>query len=227
MTILCIETSTQTCSVAICRDGHVVEGRIEQANANHARLAPLFVDQLLKAHPYIDAVALSSGPGSYTGLRIGTSLAKGLAYGKQIPLLAINTLSVLCASASAHAQINKGMLCPMIDARRMEIYTTITTQEENITIKEEDIHAQVVEDDSWLPKDDEIYYFGDGAAKCQALLTNPRFHYIPDIVPDARYMGHLTEQAYQRNPKGEDVAYFEPFYLKQFVAAPSHIKGLK
>ena len=224
MTILCIETSTSTCSAAICQDGVAVAWRIEREQANHARTAPLMVEELLKAYPTIDAVALSGGPGSYTGLRIGTSLAKGLCYGRNIPLLAIDTLSIICASALAQAHVGEGLLCPMTDARRMEIYTNLYDLE---LAPQGEVHAQIVEDGSWLPEKGDIYYFGDGASKCQAILADPRYHYIDGIVPDARYMGVLAEEVYKKNPKGEDVAYYEPFYLKQFVAAPSHVKGLK
>lgn len=224
MTILCIETSTSTCSVSVCRDGVAVDSRIELEQANHARVAPLFVEELLAGYPSIDAVALSCGPGSYTGLRIGTSLAKGLCYGRGIPLVAVDTLQVLCASAMAQTDIQKGVLCPMTDARRMEIYTNIY----DLQLRPQgEIRAQVVEGSEWLPEGEEVYYFGDGAAKCVPLLNAGRFHYIAGIVPDAKYMGALAEEALHTKPQGENIAYYEPFYLKQFVAAPSHIKGLK
>ena len=183
MTILCIETSTSTCSVSVCRDGVAVDSRIELEQANHARVAPLFVEELLAGYPSIDAVALSCGPGSYTGLRIGTSLAKGLCYGRGIPLVAVDPLQVLCASAMAQTDIQKGVLCPMTDARRMEIYTNIY----DLQLRPQgEIRAQVVEGPEWLPEGEEVYYFGDGAAKCVPLLNAGRFHYIAGIVPDAK-----------------------------------------
>jgi tRNA threonylcarbamoyladenosine biosynthesis protein TsaB len=190
------------------------------------------VDELLaeltRKGLHVEAVALSAGPGSYTGLRIGTSLAKGLCYGLQVPLLPIDTLQILCASAVAHAHVEDGLLCPMIDARRMEVYTRLYDAE--LQPKGE-TRAVVVETAESLVENDElksrkVYYFGDGAEKCQAVLTQPNMHYIAGIVPDAQYMGLLAEKMLADGFEGTDVAYYEPFYLKQFVAAPSHVKGL-
>ncbi|MBR3407604.1 MAG: tRNA (adenosine(37)-N6)-threonylcarbamoyltransferase complex dimerization subunit type 1 TsaB [Paludibacteraceae bacterium] len=232
MTILCIETSTQVCSAAICIGGVPTDRRISIGETNHAQLLPRYVDELLaeltRKGLHVEAVALSAGPGSYTGLRIGTSLAKGLCYGLQVPLLPIDTLKILCASAAAHAHVEDGLLCPMIDARRMEVYTRLYDAE--LQPKGE-TRAVVVETAESLVENDElksrkVYYFGDGAEKCQAVLTQPNMHYIAGIVPDAQYMGLLAEKMLADGFEGADVAYYEPFYLKQFVAAPSHVKGL-
>ena len=232
MTILCIETSTQVCSAAICIGGMPTDLRISIGETNHAQLLPRYVDELLgeltRKGLRIEAVALSAGPGSYTGLRIGTSLAKGLCYGLQVPLLPIDTLQILCASAAAHAHIEDGLLCPMIDARRMEVYTRL--YDADLQPKGETRAVVVESEDSLMGEEagkKPVYYFGDGAEKCQTVLTQPKMHYIAGIVPDAQYMGLLAEQMLAEGFRGADVAYYEPFYLKQFVAAPSHVKGLK
>jgi tRNA threonylcarbamoyladenosine biosynthesis protein TsaB len=232
MTILCIETSTQVCSAAICIGGMPTDLRISIGETNHAQLLPRYVDELLgeltRKGLRIEAVALSAGPGSYTGLRIGTSLAKGLCYGLQVPLLPIDTLQILCASAAAHAHIEDGLLCPMIDARRMEVYTRL--YDADLQPKGETRAVVVESEDSLMGEEagkKPVYYFGDGAEKCQTVLTQPNMHYIAGIVPDAQYMGLLAEQMLAEGFRGADVAYYEPFYLKQFVAAPSHVKGLR
>ena len=262
MTILCIETSTSVCSAAICRDGVVSEQLISREGGNHAKLLPVFIDQLLNhtndlsrlasdisptiarqaangsttANPAIDAVALSEGPGSYTGLRIGTSTAKGLCYGLNVPLVAVPTLQILSAAALAQSAITNHpsplLLCPMIDARRMEVYTALYGTD---LARLSEVKAVVVDGKASLlipndpsPITNPLYYFGDGAAKCQAVLTAPECQYIPDIVPEAQYMGALAEQllANGKGFSGNDLAYYEPFYLKEFVAAQSHLKGL-
>lgn len=218
MTILCIETSTSVCSAAICQDGKPLEQCISLEGGNHAKLLPEYIDELLvyarKHNISIDAVALSEGPGSYTGLRIGTSTAKGLCYGLDIPLIPIPTLEVLKEASG----LKEGCLVPMIDARRMEVYTTG---------EDGKARAVVVESEQSLTADKEtdFYYFGDGAAKCQSVLTRPNWHYLPDIVPQAQYMGVLAEQI--TNGQSVDIAYYEPYYLKEFIAAQSHVKGLK
>jgi tRNA threonylcarbamoyladenosine biosynthesis protein TsaB len=206
--------------------------RISIGETNHAQLLPRYVDELLgeltRKGLRIEAVALSAGPGSYTGLRIGTSLAKGLGYGLQVPLLPIDTLQILCASAAAHAHIEDGLLCPMIDARRMEVYTRL--YDADLQPKGETRAVVVESEDSLMGEEagkKPVYYFGDGAEKCQTVLTQPNMHYIAGIVPDAQYMGLLAEQMLAEGFRGADVAYYEPFYLKQFVAAPSHVKGLR
>lgn len=226
MTILCIETSTSICSAAICIDGKPAEQCICSEGSNHARLLPRYIEQLLQSAQHngwtIDAVAVSEGPGSYTGLRIGTSTAKGLCYGLHIPLIPIPTLQIIAAAAVDSIADTKALLCPMIDARRMEVYTASYTHSLQSTTP---VQAAIV-DEHFAQQSLEapIYYFGDGAAKCQSLLT--QWHFIPDIVPQAQYMGVLAEKA-EKHITGAEIAYFEPFYLKEFVAAQSHVKGLK
>jgi tRNA threonylcarbamoyladenosine biosynthesis protein TsaB len=169
----------------------------------------------------IDAVALSEGPGSYTGLRIGTATAKGLCYGLDIPLIPVPTLEVLKKASG----VEKGILIPMIDARRMEVYTSVMVNGE--WMNGERAKAVVVEnEESLLNTEETVYYFGDGAAKCQQVLAQPNWHYIPDIVPQAQYVCALAE-ASDRRYQASGLAYYEPYYLKEFIAAPSHVKGLK
>jgi tRNA threonylcarbamoyladenosine biosynthesis protein TsaB len=241
MTILCIETSTSVCSAAVCRDGLPAEQCICREGSNHARLLPCYVEQLLqfvRQHNWtLDAVALSEGPGSYTGLRIGTSTAKGLCYGLNVPLIPLPTLEVLCEAArkqavNQHLEISNGILCPMIDARRMEVYTALyssgryaesTEQTRAVVVENEE---SVIAGNQETIADSQVYYFGDGAAKCQNVLTRPEWHYIPDIVPEAQYMGQLAEQAGRQKLTANQIAYYEPYYLKEFIAAQSHVKGL-
>lgn len=231
MTILSIETSTNCCSAAIAINGHTVANRETLAGANHASDLPLFIQSLLdeaKSQNWtLDAVALSQGPGSYTGLRIGASLAKGLCYGLNIPLIPIDTLQLLCAAASTllpSSLTSTPILCPMLDARRMEVYTAFYT---TALEKTKDVEAKIIDQDSFAQELSEhtIYFFGNGADKCKTTITSTNAHFIDNILPQAKYMGALAEEAHQLDIK--QVAYYEPFYLKEFVAAPSHIKGLE
>ena len=230
MTILCIETSTSCCSASICQDGVALASRANLSGANHASELPVFIEQLLseaRANQWhIDAVALSQGPGSYTGLRIGTSVAKGLCYGMNIPLIPLDTLQILCATLLHNTTpVTSALLSPMLDARRMEVYTAMydPTTLQPIT----QVVAKVIDEQSFAEelKDKHIYFFGNGAEKCQSIITSPNAHFIADIVPQAQYMGALAEQAISLDVK--QMAYYEPFYLKDFVPAPSHIKGLQ
>jgi tRNA threonylcarbamoyladenosine biosynthesis protein TsaB len=237
MTILCIETSTSVCSAAICKDGEPIKQCVHYEGSNHARLLPLYIEDLLQYVREngltIDAVALSEGPGSYTGLRIGTSTAKGICYGLNIPLIPVPTLDILCEAAREkvsciHAQLqtaDPAVLVPMIDARRMEVYTK-ELRDKGQSTKENNARAVVVENEESLSCiNAQCYYFGDGAEKCSRVFTKPNWHYIAGIVPEARYMGALVEN--KKIISGADLAYYEPFYLKEFIAAPSHVKGLK
>lgn len=228
MTILCIETSTNCCSAAIAINGESKAIRANLTGANHASELPLFVEELMneaRANSWtIDAVALSQGPGSYTGLRIGASLAKGLCYGLNIPLIPVDTLQILCKAALAQQLPQDAVLCPMLDARRMEVYTSIYTRE---CARMRDIEAKIIDEHAFEAElaEQAICFFGNGAAKCKELIQSPNAYFIDDILPQAQYMGTLAEQLPQLDIK--QVAYYEPFYLKEFVAAPSHIKGLE
>ena len=228
MTILCIETSTSVCSAAVCKDGKPLKQCICLEGSNHARLLPLYIEELLQLaneqHLTIDAVALSEGPGSYTGLRIGTSTAKGLCYGLNVPLIPVPTLQVLCAAAKEKGAT--GLLCPMIDARRMEVYTALYDADLHPL---SDVQAVVVEnEDSIYSGNEEVYYFGDGAKKCQAVFTKPNWHFLPDIVPESRHLATILGPILDNTQRQTvSIAYYEPFYLKEFIAAQSHVKGLK
>ena len=252
MTILCIETSTSVCSAAICKDGEPIKQCISYEGSNHARLLPRYIEELLsfarEQGLSIEAVALSEGPGSYTGLRIGASTAKGLCYGLNIPLIPVPTLDVLCEAAKAKVESQESrvksqeaILIPMIDARRMEVYTAIFDSESRVESresKEQRVRAVVVENEesvlcqnSGLSAQRSYFYFGDGAEKCSKIFTKPNWHFIPGIVPEAQYIGALAEQIINHksqitNHQSIDLAYYEPFYLKEFIAAPSHVKGL-
>lgn len=237
MTILCIETSTSVCSAALWQDGEVLAQRISREGGNHAKLLPRFVEELTASGARVDAVAVSAGPGSYTGLRIGVSTAKGLCYGWRVPLVAVPTLEVICQAAlvkdSGEWRMDECLLCPMIDARRMEVYTALYDSrlaaqcEVVASIVDEKFAGQFGENDA------SVYYFGDGAEKCQQVLNRAPWQYVPDIVPEAQYVGPLAAARLSR-PAGEskdvlqgnEIAYYEPFYLKEFVAAQSHVKGL-
>ena len=243
MTLLCIETSTTVCSAAVCKDGRLLEQCICREGSNHAQLLPRYVERLLafarENGLSFDAVALSEGPGSYTGLRIGASTAKGLCYGLDVPLIPVSTLEVLCEAVKEKAAGIQpyDRLVPMIDARRMEVYAAVYDGRE---LGENQARAVVVENEDSLfslsPKDGlstlseaVYYYFGDGAAKCRPVLTRPNWHFIPDIVPEAQYVGVSVENRKSKVKRltANELAYYEPYYLKEFVAAQSHVKGLK
>ncbi len=232
MTILNIETSTTCCSAAITIDGKPVASVEQLANANHASQLPVFVQQLLHEANvngwHLDAVALSQGPGSYTGLRIGASTAKGICYGLNIPLIPVDTLQVLCASVPSGVLPDNALLCPMLDARRMEVYTALYQQQGTQLSTISEVQAMIIDADAFAQTlaQQPVYFFGNGAAKCQSVITHPNAHFVDNVVPQAQCMGLLAEM----QPNSLDVkqmAYYEPFYLKEFVAAPSHIKGLK
>lgn len=232
MTILNIETSTTCCSAAITINGSAVASRANLEGANHASELPVFIEQLLgEAHQQgwtLDAVALSQGPGSYTGLRIGASIAKGVCYGLNIPLIAIDTLQVLCASAQATTFIEKDiLLCPMIDARRMEVYTALYQANNLQHISE--VEAKIIDEQTFedVLNKTKVCFFGNGANKCKEVIHSDNAIFIDKIVPNAQYMGQLAEQQKTKMLDIKQVAYYEPYYLKEFVAAPSHIKGLR
>ena len=221
--ILHVETSTKVCSVAVTEDGAVLFEKTDLNGPSHAVQLGVFVDEALS---YIDnhgipfdAVAVSCGPGSYTGLRIGVSMAKGICYGRELKLIAIPTLEVLCVPILLyHEELPEdALLCPMIDARRMELYAAIYDRALR-TVRP--IGADIVDENSYLEylEQHPVYFFGDGASKCREKITHPNAHFLPDIVPLAKYMGPLAEKAVA-NGRYEDVAYFEPFYLKEFVAS--------
>ena len=220
--ILHIETSTDVCSVALSQDGLCIDERVETNGPSHAQVLPAFVEEMISfadnhAIP-LDAVAVSSGPGSYTGLRIGTSTAKGICYGRNIPLIAIPTLKILSTPVLLFEEDmpDDALLCPMLDARRMEVYTAVYDRALNC---HEEVKALVVEPESFseLLEKKHVYFFGNGAEKCKEVIKRPHAHFIDDIRPIARNMYPLAERAFMRK-QFVDTAYFEPFYLKEFVA---------
>ena len=220
--ILHIETSTSACSVAVSEDGQVVFKKEVLNGPSHAVSLGVFVDEALSfadshAMP-LDAVAVSCGPGSYTGLRIGVSMAKGICYGRDLKLIGLPTLKVQCVPVLLyHDELPEdALLCPMIDARRMEVYAAIYDRALK-TVR--DISADIVDENSYREFLDQhpVYFFGDGAAKCKEKITHPNAHFIDGIRPLASMMFPLAEKAIAEG-KYEDVAYFEPFYLKEFVA---------
>lgn len=231
MTIISIETSTSVCSVAVSVDGITQLSRINRDGANHAKLLPVYIKELLDETSargwHIDAVSLSEGPGSYTGLRIGASTAKGLCYGLNVPLIPIPTTEVLCASVQCQSSTDRYL--PMIDARRMEVYTALYDADIKPLTPIQAVVLDNKDNLSTFNVQHSTYYFGDGAEKARPILESDNWHFIPDIVPDAAYMGALAEKKFNEPATRKSVtelAYYEPFYLKQFVAAPSHVKGL-
>lgn len=223
--ILQIETATQTCSVALSEDGVLLQV-VEKTERNiHATMITLFIDELMhhtgKKYTDLDAVAVSMGPGSYTGLRIGVSTAKGLCYGLDIPLIAVNTLEAMSSGFLSHcfSVHQQTLFCPMIDARRMEVYCAVFDFQNNSIQPTE---AKIMENQAFADLFDEhlIYFFGDGATKCEAILgANLNARVMDDFNNSAT---HLTSLSYQKYLKHdfEDIAYFEPYYLKDFIAAP-------
>ncbi len=223
--ILNIETSTETCSVAVAQDGGIIFEKINNEPNSHTKYLAKFVEEALsfaESHAIpLDAVAVSSGPGSYTGLRIGVSTAKGICYGKNVPLIGIPTLKLLCVKPllSDDIEDENALLCPMIDARRMEAYTAIYDRalREVREVKAEVIDANTYNE--WLDKG-LVYFFGNGAEKCKGIINHPNARFIDNVVPTAKSMLPLAELAIAKG-QYEDVAYFEPFYLKDFVAIKS------
>lgn len=220
--ILHIETSTDVCSVALSEDGHCIFSKEDMQGPSHAVTLGVFVDEALSfanSHAIpLDAVAVSCGPGSYTGLRIGVSMAKGVCYGMDLKLLSVPTLKVMCVPLLLREELPEdALLCPMIDARRMEVYAAIYDR----ALREvRPTDADIVDEHSYLDflEKHPVYFFGNGSAKCQAKITHPNAHFLNDIYPLAKWMFPLAERLFL-NDQFEDVAYFEPYYLKEFVAS--------
>lgn len=230
--ILHIETSTSVCSVAVSEDSHVIfhdeaglagnEGENQAGKGNAAERLGSMVDAALSftdshAIPF-DAVAVSCGPGSYTGLRIGVSMAKGLCYGRDLKLISVPTLELLCVPVLLAEKVaeENALLCPMLDARRMEVYAGLY---DRALRPVREIRADVVDADTYKEWLDErpVYFFGNGAKKCMETINHPNAHYIDGVEPLAKWMQPLAEKRLLQG-QTEDVAYFEPFYLKDYVA---------
>ena len=217
--ILNIETSTDVCSVALTCDGQVAFHRENYKPMSHAVSLAGYVQEALAyardSHLTLDAVAVSRGPGSYTGLRIGVSEAKGVCFGLDVPLIAVDTLAILaCAVLFRPDADESALLCPMIDARRMEVYAAIYDR----ALQPVNAYASILDERR-------VLFFGNGAAKCRPVITHPNARFIDDVHLLATDMLALSEQAF-RAGRFENVAYFEPFYLKEFVATKPKNKVL-
>lgn len=229
--ILCIETGTDICSVALSEEGELIALRESREGHDHARNVGVFVDEVLAENDLrpedLAAVAIGRGPGSYTGLRIGTAFAKGLCYGLDIPLIAVDSLESMARIAVEDYEVgtlesedwSSALLCPMIDARRMEVFCSVYDTALNTV---SGVEAKIIDENSFadlLAEGRELFLFGNGAAKCAEVLTasNVKVH---EVAPSAR---GLCKAAYEKFERGEweDIAYFEPFYLKDFVVTKS------
>lgn len=218
-TILQIETATPVCSVALSINGKTIALKEEAAQNIHAASLTLFIEKVMKSANLkftdLDAVAVSKGPGSYTGLRIGVSSAKGLCFALDKPLIAINTLQMMANGYMLQNPNYEGLICTMIDARRMEVFTSIY----NSNLQEvEATNAKIVSETSFnsMLEGNDITFIGDGAEKCKLVLNHQNAHFSSLNFNSATNISALALQAYN-NQNFEDVAYFEPFYLKDFV----------
>jgi tRNA threonylcarbamoyladenosine biosynthesis protein TsaB len=221
--ILNIETATKNCSVSLAKEGKTILCKeIAEEGYSHAERLHVFIEDLVQEagihFKHIQAIAVSQGPGSYTGLRIGVSAAKGLCYALNVPLIAVDTLQVL----ASQVQVEDGLIIPMIDARRMEVYSAI------FNVKFEKIretHAEVITENSFETISETVYFVGDCADKCKSVITKSNFIFLEKIkYPSATAMSILSFSKFQ-NKDFEDLAYFEPYYLKDFMITPSKKVG--
>lgn len=213
--ILNIETSTKNCSVSIAKDGEtIICNEISEEGYSHAERLHVFIEKSLQESGInfkdLVAIGVSQGPGSYTGLRIGVSAAKGLCYALGIPLIAVDTMKIL----ASQAKVDYGLIIPMLDARRMEVYSAIFSFDlKNIRT----IQAEIISESSFAEIDQKIYFVGDCSEKCMSVLTKDNFVFLPEIkYPSARQMSAISYQKYNE-ANFADVAYFEPHYLKDFM----------
>lgn len=226
--ILQIETATPVCSVALSQDGKTIALKEEAAQNIHASSLTLFIEEVMKqaglVYADLDAIAVSKGPGSYTGLRIGVSTAKGLCFALDKSLIGLSTLQMMANGFLKQYPDYAGMVCPMIDARRMEVFTAVYT---NHLVEVETINAKIVDETSFRSSLDAatITFIGDGAAKCAAVLAHPNAQFSSLNFNSAANMSELAYLAFNQ-ANFEDVAYFEPFYLKDFVFTTPKNKSL-
>ncbi len=234
--ILNIETATNVCSVALAHDGELMCLKESLKDKSHSTLLSVFINETLRENNMsavqVDAVAVSKGPGSYTGLRIGVSVAKGICYGTNKPLISVNTLKAMAnGMLSLHNQNETGqsnpentLFCPMIDARRMEVFTAIYDYLNNVI---EDTRALIVEPSSFdeYLAEKRMVFFGSGAHKIKNIIHNKNAIFIDNYDTSARNMINLSEEAFKKK-EFENVAYFEPFYLKDFIATVPKKKHL-
>lgn len=226
--ILSIDTSTNISSIAIHDEGRLISTQSIHKNKSHSEYLVPSIKYLFEMSDIslnsIDAVAIAQGPGSYTGLRIGTSAAKGLCYGLDARLIAINTLEAMCFGMHRFT-LSDFLLCPMLDARRMEVYCLVM-QPDGIII--ENTQAKIIDENSFLSllKAHKMIFFGGGASKCKpSLASHSNALFIDDVHPSAEHIGALAWEKYQKN-QFEDLAYFEPFYLKDFIAKKPSVNKL-
>ena len=219
--ILNIETATEVCSVCIAKDGELISKKESFEGKTHAKLLSVFIHELLEENNLkaknLDAVAVSMGPGSYTGLRIGVSTAKGIAYAANIPLIAISTLESLAVGVSLKNNFEKSAwICPMIDARRMEVYTAFYDMDIESKSK---ISADVIDTNSYVDilNERQVVFCGNGAHKCKTNITHKNALFIDNIECSSEFMTKLSMKAFLKSDF-VDLAYFEPFYLKNFIA---------
>jgi tRNA threonylcarbamoyladenosine biosynthesis protein TsaB len=227
--ILNIETSTAVCSAALSLDGKVIYNQFSFEGQSHAALIGVYVEGAIseakKRGIRIDAVAVSSGPGSYTGLRIGVSIAKGLCFGSGIPLIAVPTLEIMTTAVLSQKKVDDcSMYCAMLDARRMEVYASIFDSSLHPILPTSD---KIVDGDTFAPylSKGKVCFFGNGATKCKTVINSANAIFLDDIHPLAENMVQLSEKAFAAG-KFENVAYFEPFYLKEFHATIAKNKVL-
>jgi tRNA threonylcarbamoyladenosine biosynthesis protein TsaB len=232
--ILSLETSTKVCSVCLSNNDEIIAKReLFEANSHATHLTVFIQDIFSELSDYtlkdIDAVAVSSGPGSYTGLRIGVSVAKGLCYALKKPLIAITSLEALAHAAFNNAELMKTtnsntLFCPMIDARRMEVYTALFDADMKI---QKNISAEIIDENSFqdVLSNHQIVFLGDGSEKCKETISHENAIFLEKTVPLASNMVKLASKKYANN-QFEDIAYFEPFYLKDFVATTPKKKVL-
>lgn len=227
--VLLIETATKVCSVALANSDEIIALREDKSmQYSHSTQLTGFIEEVIQQGGYsfsdLDAVAVSKGPGSYTGLRIGVSAAKGFCYGLEIPLLAVNTLDAMAHVARKKIEETE-FFVPMIDARRMEVYNAVFSSSlQNLR----ETRAEIITEnafDMFLEKA-KVAFFGDGAPKCKELLNHKHALFFDDLHPSAAGMHKIALENFQ-NEKYEDTAYFEPFYLKDFVAGKPKVKGLR
>ena len=213
--ILNIETATKNCSVALAKEGEIILCKeIAEEGYSHAERLHVFIEEIIKEAGIslndLSAIAVSQGPGSYTGLRIGVSAAKGLCFALEIPLIAVDTLQVLALQVN----VADGLIVPMIDARRMEVYSAIFSPKFD---KKREILAEIIDGDSFSDRSEKLYFVGDCAEKCKSVLIKENHLFLEDIkYPSAKQMSILSYQKFKTNDT-VDVAYFEPYYLKDFM----------
>jgi len=217
--ILCVDTSSFICSVSVFENLSLISSNSTEVEKSHSKFIIQLIDQSLKDANIkiyeIDAFAVSMGPGSYTGLRIGVSTIKGLCYSLEKPLISINTLEILSKSALNHINnYNNFFICPMIDARRMEVFTKMLDNDFNEVEKDK---ALILDDKSFndIGGGKLIYFFGDGSNKFQKITNNKNFHFIDNIISSSKHMGELANIKYENN-QFENLTTFEPFYIKDF-----------